>query len=67
MKGFNIMKRYIDCGQSCNACGSQFIIRVYEDGSYEYLTNTCDCESGFSPLDGEMSISETVETLKPIF
>jgi len=59
-------QRYIDCIQECNTCGKQFIIRVYEDGSYDYLTETCECESGFSPVDGEISISQAVETLQPI-
>ena len=59
-------KRFIDCGQSCNACGCQFIIRVFEDGTYDYLTEPCECESEFSPCDGEISISQSVEALKPI-
>lgn len=58
--------KYIDSGQSCNSCGCQFIIRIYEDGSYDYLTETCDCESDFSPCDSELSISQVIKTLKPI-
>ena len=60
------MKKYIDAGQSCNECGSQFILRVYNDGTYEYLTNPCDCEGGFSPCDGELSISQIFDTLQPL-
>ena len=58
--------KYIDSPQSCNECGCEFIIRIYENGSYDYLTETCECESDFSPCNGELSISQTVEMLKTI-
>ena len=60
-------EKYIDCLQECHACSKEFIIRVYQNGSYDYLTDTCDCESEFSPCNGELSISQCMEVLKPIY
>ena len=58
--------KHIDCAQLCHDCDKEFIIRVYENGTYDYLTESCECESGFSPFSGELSISQAIEALKPI-
>lgn len=50
--------------QECICCGQRFPIRYYEDGTIEYIGETCNCESDFEPIDGEPSISEWMETLK---
>lgn len=59
-------KKYIDCLNQCNECEQQFIIRVYKDGTYDYLTEPCQCESEFLPYDDELSISQVIETLKGV-
>lgn len=65
IKGVNKMKKYIDAKQYCNECGCQFIIRVYGDGTYDYLTEFCECESesGFTPCEDGLSISQIVDSL----
>lgn len=50
--------------QECICCGQRFPIKYYENGTYEYICETCECEGVFEPVDGEPSISEWVETLK---
>jgi hypothetical protein len=46
--------------QECNECGRQFNVEYSSNGGYNYIENTCDCESDFSPVDGP-SISEWME------
>ena len=50
--------------QECNECGKLFQITYFEDGTYEYFDDPCNCESGFSPVDGVPSISEWIESLR---
>lgn len=49
--------------QECTCCGQKFPIKYYENGTYEYICETCECEGDFEPVDGEPSISEWLETL----
>ena len=50
--------------QECNECGKKFLVEYQEDGSYEYETEPCDCESDFSPSKGSPSMSQWLENLK---
>lgn len=36
---------------------------AYVDDGYDYVGDTCGCESAFAPDDGELSMSEWVDTL----
>lgn len=49
--------------QICHGCGNKFDMRYYADGSYEYIGIVCDCEDGFSPDNGELSITEWLAAL----
>lgn len=55
--------RTYDAVQECHSCGERFTIRYHEDNSYEYLDEPCECESGFSPIYEEPSISQWLESL----
>ena len=58
--------------QQCNCCGERFLLQ-YEGttaadkksviGGYRYLSETCDCEDGFSPVDGP-SLGEWAEAVE---
>ena len=48
--------------QECNECGVRFRVRYFYDGSYEYVDDPCECESGFSPVEGNLSISEFIKS-----
>ena len=50
--------------QICEGCGKHFYLKYCSDGTYEYVGEVCDCEDGFSAVDGDPSISEWMETLK---
>ena len=50
--------------QECTNCNKRFPVRYFEDGSIEYVCETCECEGDFEPIDGEPSISEWIESLK---
>lgn len=50
--------------QKCNQCGTTFAVRYNRDGSYTYYDEPCDCDSDFSPADGELSISEWIERVE---
>jgi hypothetical protein len=51
--------------QTCNECGREFYIQYNKNGSYEYLEDTCDCESSFSPASAEVpSISQWLIAIK---
>lgn len=50
--------------QECCSCGERFTVRYYENGWYDFLDTPCECEDGFTPADGEPSISEWLESLK---
>lgn len=50
--------------QECQQCGKLFPVRYFEDGTYEYAGETCECEAEFEPINGEPSISEWLENLK---
>lgn len=56
-------KIYKDVMQKCEACGKEFMLRYRLDGTYEYIGEPCDCEAGFHPVGGELSIHEWVDTL----
>ncbi len=49
--------------QECENCGNRFYLKYFEDGSYEYISPTCDCESEFHPINGEPSISQWLQFL----
>lgn len=49
--------------QECNSCGAHFAIEYCENGGYNYLDCPCECEDTFSPVDGEPSISEWIESI----
>lgn len=55
--------KYMDIKQECIECGYRFVIRVYSNGNYEYLTKTCNCNSEFIPFDHCFSISGAVKAL----
>lgn len=57
-------KIYKTVEQVCHGCGKHFYLEYCSDGTYEYVGVVCDCEDGFSPVEGEPSISEWMETLK---
>lgn len=48
--------------QQCSACGNQFSLMYWEDGTYTYLDDPCDCHAEFIPLGP--SISEWIEEIK---
>lgn len=48
--------------QQCSACGHQFALMYWEDGTYTYLDDPCECHAEFIPLGP--SISEWIEQLK---
>lgn len=50
--------------QECQECGKRFPVRYFEDGTIEYISDTCDCEAGFNPIEGKPSISEWLETIR---
>lgn len=50
--------------QECHGCGKRFYLRYCSDGTYKHIGESCDCEADFSPVDGELSISEWIEYLK---
>ena len=52
--------------QECHGCGKHFYLKYYSDGTYEYIGEICDCDIGFSPVEGELSISEWLEYLENI-
>lgn len=56
-------KFYKTAKQVCEGCGKSFHIMYCSDGTYKYLGETCSCEAGFHPADGEPSISEWLESL----
>lgn len=57
--------RYFDAQQNCNDCNETFTVRYWENGSYDYMDDACECEeSGFSPLNGVPSISQWLESLR---
>ena len=64
LKGDNEMD-YLIARQRCNNCGFEFDIMYFEDGNYEYIEGQepCECEDGFSPCDGVLSISEWLESI----
>lgn len=48
--------------QRCNCCGHEFSLMYWENGTYTYLDDPCECETDFSPLG--ISLSEWLEKLK---
>ncbi len=56
-------KIYKIAEQICEDCGKHFYLEYCSDGTYTYVGEVCDCDTGFHPIDGEMSISEWMETL----
>ena len=50
--------------QACSRCGHEFIVQYNEDGTYGYLSQVCDCEAEFYPLDGLPSITEWLESVR---
>ena len=60
----SIMKKtYKVVEQECENCGKHFHLRYCSDGNYEYIDESCECESGFHPVEDEQSISEWIDTL----
>lgn len=58
------IRRHHRAVQECSECGKQFTLLYLDDGSYEYLEEPCECDASFHPVDGELSISEWLETIK---
>lgn len=50
--------------QECQECGKRFPVTYCEDGTIKYISDTCDCESGFTPIEGQPSISEWLEIIR---
>ena len=50
--------------QECQKCREKFPIAYFEDGTIKYISDTCDCEAGFNPIEGQPSLSEWLETIK---
>lgn len=51
--------------QRCNVCRALFCIMYDSRGTYEYMTDVCDCEAEFSLYDdNEMSLSEFMNWFK---
>ncbi len=44
--------------QECNNCGARFKVRYMRDGTYIYIDEPCECDSDFSPVEGNPSMSE---------
>ena len=59
-------KVYRTAEQECHSCGKHFYLKYHSDGTYEYVEEVCDCDTDFSPVEGELSISEWLEYLKNI-
>jgi len=49
--------------QECNSCGKEFDVKYFTDSHYEYVSEPCDCEDGFSPISGQPSISQWLEQI----
>ena len=58
------VRRHHRALQECSECGKRFLLLYWDDGSYEYLEEPCECEASFRPTDGELSISEWLEKIK---
>ena len=54
---------YLDVTQECNSCGARTTVRYRENGWYDFLNTPCECESTFSPVDGEPTINQWLESL----
>ena len=48
--------------QECSCCGHRFWVVYWEDGTYTYLDDPCECEGEFVPLGP--SISEWLEQIR---
>lgn len=57
-------KQHKQVEQQCNKCGKTFWVEYFSDGTYMYLDDPCECESGFSPVPGSPSIGEWLEMIK---
>lgn len=47
--------------QQCCNCGKRFPVEYCSDGTYTFVSDTCNCKSDFEPIEGEPSISEWLE------
>ena len=47
--------------QECNNCGDQFLVLYRSNGNYEYIEDSCNCESDFSPVGENPSITQWIE------
>lgn len=52
--------------QICNCCNKKFRVMYSENGAMKYIGNTCTCESDYSPIDGEPSIGEWLQSLNHV-
>ena len=52
-----------DVMQICSVCGDEFLLRYCENGAYDYVSEPCGCECDFSPVEGEPSISQWLESI----
>lgn len=57
-------KIYKTVEQICEGCGKHFYLEYCSDGTYSYIGEVCECDAEFHPVDGEISISEWMETLQ---
>ena len=51
--------------QECNCCGRRFVVRYFPDGSYDYVSEPCNCMDSFSPVAGP-SIDQWLESMEGI-
>lgn len=49
--------------QICESCGKHFYLEYCSDGTYSYVGEVCECGAEFHPVNGELSISEWIETI----
>lgn len=57
-------KQYKEVPQVCNDCNSIFVIRYCSDGTYDYVSEPCECESEFHPVEGKPTFAEWLESIK---
>ena len=63
--GFKKVDVFYLAKQKCHCCGKEFVVRYNADGTYEYPENSgvCECEGAYSPVEGELTLSEWNEMI----
>jgi hypothetical protein len=57
-------KQYKEVAQVCEECGAIFVIRYCSDGTYDYVSEPCECDSAFHPVEGQITITEWIASIK---